>query len=157
MSEPNDRRALIRDAIRTSSLLGAVVCMGLVIAGHSNLAIASAIGTLLGAINFVLLARGVGGAIDRTVAGVERARREIDATTDPREGLEPNDVVGRPHGVGGGFRLALLIFSMAALIIYAPIEPAGIAIGIVITLVGASMAAHRHTRRSASTSSPRTP
>lgn len=140
---PIDRRALVRDAIRMSSLLGAVVCVALVIAGLANLAIATAIGTLLGAINFVLLARGVGGAIDRTVAGVERARRELGASQD---GLEPNDVVGRPHGAGGGFRLALSVLLVAALLLFLPTDPAGLAMGIVITLIGASVAAHRHNR-----------
>lgn len=147
MNEPIDRRALVRDAVRTSCLLGAVACAALAIAGLPSLAIATAIGTLFGAINFLLLARGVGGAIDRTVAGVERARRELDAPDDPREGLEPSDVVGRPHGAGGGFRLALFVLLVAALLWYLPIDPAGIAIGIVIMLVGASMAAHRHNRR----------
>jgi hypothetical protein len=146
MNEPIDRRAVVRDAVRMSSLLGALACAALAIAGLPNLAIATAIGTLFGAINFLLLARGVGGAIDRTVAGVERARRELDVANDPREGLEPNDVVGRPHGAGGGFRLALFVVLVAALVLYLPIDPAGIAIGIVITLVGASVAAHRHNR-----------
>ncbi|MFO7565425.1 MAG: hypothetical protein R6X02_22480 [Enhygromyxa sp.] len=143
--KPVDRRALVRDAVRMSSLLGALACVGLVIAGLPDLAIATAIGTLFGAINFVLLARGVGGAIDRTVAGVERARRELDASDDdPGEGLEPKDVLGRPHGAGGGLRLALLVLLVAALIWYLRIDPAGIAIGIVLTLIGASLAARRH-------------
>lgn len=139
--EPIERRALLRDAIRTSSLLGAVVCAALAIAGMPSLAIATAIGTLLGAINFVLLARGVGGAIDRTVAGVERAQRELGASDE--EGLEPKDVLGRPLGAGGPFRLALSVLLTAALLWFLPTEPAGLAMGIVITLIGASVAAHR--------------
>jgi len=148
--EPIDRRTLVRDAVRTSSLLGAVVCTGLVIAGLVELAIGTAIGTLFGAINFVLLARGVGGAIDRTVASVERARQELGAQADAsdqlREGLEPKDVVGRPLGAGGGFRFALLVLLVAALLWYLPTDPAGLAMGVVITLIGASLAAHRLNR-----------
>jgi hypothetical protein len=132
---------LLRDAIRTSSLLGAIVCAALAIAGLPSLAIATGIGTLLGAINFVLLARGVGGAIDRTVAGVERAQRELGASDE--EGLEPKDVPGRPLGAGGPFRLALSVLLVAALLWFLPTEPAGLAMGIVIALVGASVAAHR--------------
>jgi hypothetical protein len=141
-----DRQILLRDAIRLSSLIGAVVSVGLVIGGLPDLAIATAIGTLVGALNFVLLARGVGGAIDRTVAGVERTQRETEA--DPQEGVEPKDVVGRPLGAGGGLRLALLVLLVAALLGYLRIDPVGIAIGIVVTLLGASLAAHRLVRRS---------
>jgi hypothetical protein len=141
-----DRQILLRDAIRLSSLIGAVVSVALVIGGLPDLAIATAIGTLVGALNFVLLARGVGGAIDRTVAGVERTQRETEA--DPQEGVEPKDVLGRPLGAGGGLRLALLVLLVAALLGYLRIDPVGIAIGIVITLLGASVAAHRLVRRS---------
>ena len=137
--EPIDRRALLRDAIRTSSLLGAIVCAAVAIAGWPSLAIGIAIGTLFGGINFVLLARGVGGAIDRTVAGVERARRELDSQT---EGLEPKDVLGRPHNAGGSLRFALSILLVAALLLFLPTDPAGLAMGIVITLIGASVAAY---------------
>jgi hypothetical protein len=150
-SEPIERRALLRDAIRTSSLLSAIVCAALAIAGLPSLAIATAIGTLLGAINFVLLARGVGGAIDRTVAGVERAQRELGASDEDqlsaagasKAGLEPKDVLGRPLGAGGPFRLALSVVLVAALLWFLPTEPAGLAMGFVITLLGASVAAHR--------------
>jgi hypothetical protein len=143
-AEPIERRALLRDAIRTSSLLGAIVCTAMVLAGWPSLAIGVAIGTLFGAINFVLLARGVGGAIDRTVAGVERAQRELGATGE--DGLEPKDVLGRPLGAGGSFRLALSVLLVAALLWFLPTSPAGLAMGIVITLVGASVAAHRLNR-----------
>ncbi len=145
---PIDRRALVGDAIRYSTLLGAAVCAIAALAGAPQLAIAVAIGTLVGAINFVLLARGVGGAIDRTVAGVERTRRELDArrAAGEGEGVEPGDVLGRPQGAGGGFRLALSVLLVAALILLLPVDPAGLAIGFVITLVGASVAAYRHNR-----------
>ena len=143
-AEPIERRALLRDAIRTSSLLGAIVCTAVAIAGWPSFAIGIAIGTLLGAINFVLLARGVGGAIDRTVAGVERAQRELGRASE--DGLEPKDVLGRPLGAGGGFRVALSVLLVAALLWFLPTDPAGLAMGIVITLVGASVAAHRLNR-----------
>lgn len=140
---PIDRRALVRDAIRYSSFLGAAICAVVAIVGYPSLAIAIAVGTLLGAINFVLLARGVGGAIDRTVAGVERAQGERGAKL---EGLAPEDVVGRPLGAGGGLRLALSVLLIAALLLFLPTDPAGLAMGIIITLVGASAAALSHNR-----------
>lgn len=139
--EPIERRALLRDAIRTSSLLGALVCTIVALLGWPSLALGIAIGTLLGGINFVLLARGVAVAIDRTVASVERTRRELDADTD--RALEPGEVVDRPLGAGGMFRFALALALVAALLWLLPTDPAGLAIGIVITLIGASVAAHR--------------
>ena len=48
--EPIERKALLRDAIRTSSLLGAIVCASVAIAGWPSLAIGIAIGTLLGVV-----------------------------------------------------------------------------------------------------------
>jgi hypothetical protein len=138
-----DRRALVRDTIRLSSLLGAAVC-AVTVAWSPDLAIAVGVGTLLGAVNFVLLARGVGGAIDRTVAGVERTRSELGA--GPDQPIEPKDVLGRPQGAGGGLRLALSVLLVAALILILPLDPAGLAIGIIITLLGASMAAYRLNR-----------
>jgi hypothetical protein len=136
-----DRRALVRDAIRFSSLIGAGICAVVTILGLPDLAIAIAVGTLLGAVNFVLLARGVGGAIDRTVAGVERTKRELGVSEGAE--IEPNDVLGRPLGAGGGLRLALLVLLVAALVWLLPTDPAGLAMGIIITLVGASVAALR--------------
>jgi hypothetical protein len=148
VTESIERRTLLRDAIRYSSLFGAAACAVVAIAGWPSLAIAIAIGTLLGALNFVLLARGVGGAIDRTVAGVERTKRELETRTGGARDLEPSDVLDRPHGAGGGFRLALSVLLVAGLLWFLPTEPAGLAIGIVITLVGASVAAHRLHRSS---------
>jgi hypothetical protein len=152
-----DRRLLVRDAIRYSSLIGGLCCATLAIAGLPNLAIALAVGTLFGEVNFVLLARGVSGAIDSTVAGVARAQQEAQSRdpTPVREvsgplaadGLEPKDVLGRPLGAGGPFRLALSVLLVAALLWWIPTDPAGLAMGIVITLLGASVAALRHHRR----------
>jgi hypothetical protein len=142
-SSPVDRRALVRDAIRISSLLGALVCATLTIAGLVWLAIGVGVGIVLGAVNFVLLARGVGGAIDRTVAGVERTQQEI-GRRDASDGVEPNDVLGRPLGAGGPVRLGLSVLLVAGLLWFVPTDPAGLAMGIVITLFGGSVAALRH-------------
>src|SRR5690606_26131773 len=79
-----------------------------------------------------------------------RARQELGAQADAsdqlREGLEPKDVVGRPLGAGGGFRFALLVLLVAALPWYLPTDPARLARGVVITLIGASLAAHLRNR-----------
>lgn len=148
---PIDRRALVRDAVRISSLLGALVCAVAVLAGSPRLAIGIAIGTVLGLVNFVLLARGLGGAIDRTVTGVAQAQRERGGqSTADEDGLDPEDVLGRPLTAGGSLRLALAVLLVAAILWFQPGEPLvlalGLAIGIIITLVGASLAAHRHNK-----------
>jgi hypothetical protein len=158
---PIDRGALIRDALRNISLLGAAAS-AVAIALHSpELGIAVGIGTGFAALNFLLLARGVGGAIDRTVAGVERTQRELGERPDPRpdppesgdpaDGLDPNLVVDRPHSAGGSFRLILSVVLVAALLWVLPgdpVGPAGLAIGVILALVGASAAALRHNQRS---------
>jgi hypothetical protein len=141
---PIDRRALVRDALRSSCLLGALVCAVAALLGSSDLAIGVALGTLLGAVNFVLLARGIGGAIDRTVASVEQATHARGASAE--DGLDPVEVVDRPRGAGGPLRLALLVVLVAGVLWLQPADPAGIALGFVLTLIGASVAALRHNR-----------
>jgi hypothetical protein len=161
---PIDRGALIRDALRNTSLLGAAVCAVAIALGHPDLGLAVGIGTGFAALNLLLLARGVSGAIDRTVAGVERTQRELGQRpgsppgslgesrpepdpADPADGLEPNLVVDRPRGAGGSFRLALSVVLVAALLWVLPADPvgpAGVAIGIILALAGLSAAAIRH-------------
>lgn len=140
---PIDRRALVRDAVRYSSLLGALVGAATALGGHPNLAIGVAIGVVLGTINFLLIARGLSGAIDRTVAGVERAQRARDGEISA-DGLEPEDVPDRPRDAGGSVRLGLAVLLVAAILWFQPADPAGLAIGILVTLVGASVAGYRH-------------
>ena len=150
-----DRRAVVRDAIRNSSLLGALASGLALILASPELAIAIGVGTGFGVVNFVLLARGVGGAIDRTVAGVERTRQELatggpggEAAGAASEGLDPALVVDRPRGAGGSFRLALSVVLVAAALFLLPTDPVGVPIGVIITLVGASAATSSHNRRS---------
>lgn len=144
---PVDRRALVREAVRNACIVGAVVAASVALAGDalggSGLAISIVFGTLLGAINLVLLARGVGGAIDQTVAGIERSERTRDVSQGP---LEPEDVLARPRGAGGPFRLALILLLVAGLLWYPPTEPLGLAVGVVLVLVTTSVAGYRHER-----------
>ena len=143
---------MVRDAVRDSCILGAVVSAALALLGWPQLAISVALGTLLGAINFVLLARSVSGAIDRTVAEVERTQRERgelpnSETDEGDEGLDPEEVVGRPRNAGGALRLAFAVVLIAGLLRFPPTEPMGLAIGVIIVLIGASAAALRHHAR----------
>ncbi|PRQ02686.1 hypothetical protein [Enhygromyxa salina] len=144
---PVDRRALVREAVRNACIVGALISASVALAGDrlggSGLAISIVLGTLLGAINLVLLARGVGGAIDRTVAGVEQSERTRDVSQGP---LEPEDVPTRPRSAGGPVRLALVLVLVAALLWYPATEPLGLAIGVVLVLATTSVAGYRHER-----------
>lgn len=137
------RRVLIIDALRFACLGGAAASAAVALLDASELAISIVFGTLLGAVNFVLLARGIGAAIDRTVFELERTRRETG-----REGqLEPVEVVGRPRGAGGMFRLALIVLLVAGVLWYPSTQPLGLALGVIIVLLAASLAALRQNRR----------
>ena len=140
---------LIRDAVRFSSFAGAAICVAFVALGWLELAISTALGTLVGALNFVLLARGVSNAIDRTVVAVEEARRERG---DPSIALEPDAVIHRPRSAGGVARIALVLAVLAALLLAVPLitplslQPAGLALGVIVVLIAASVSAYRHER-----------
>jgi hypothetical protein len=137
----------VREAIRNACIVGALLSVGVALAGEAlggrDLAISIALGTLLGAANLMLLARGVGVAIDRTVAGIERTQRERDVSQGP---LEPEDVLARPRGAGGPLRLAVILLLVAGVLMYPPTEPLGLAVGVVLVLVTTSVAAYRHER-----------
>jgi hypothetical protein len=133
------RRALIVDAMRIAWFGGAVTSTIVALFGLPSLAISILFGTLLGTANFMLLARGVGAAIDRTVEEIERTRRETG-----REGqLDPAEVVRRPRGAGGAMRLAFVVLLVAAVLWYPSTEPLGLALGVIIMLIALSLAAVR--------------
>lgn len=142
-SEAVRRRVLIIDAVRFACLGVAAASAPVALLGTPQLAISIVLGTLLGAVNFVLLARGIGSAIDRTVFELERTRRETG-----REGqLDPVEVVGRPRGAGGMFRLALIVLLVAGVLLYPSTQPLGLALGVIIVLIAASLAALRQNQR----------
>ena len=132
---------LIVDAVRFAGFGGALVSIVVTLVGPLDLAISIMLGTLLGAANFVLLARGVGAAIDRTVAEVERSRREARGQVDAAE------VARRSRGAGSAMRLAFVVLLLAVVLWYPSTQPLGLAIGIFITLIGASVAALRENQR----------
>jgi peptidoglycan/LPS O-acetylase OafA/YrhL len=134
------RRTLVVDAVRIACFGGAVVSAIVALFGLPALSISIIFGTLLGTANFMLLARGVGGAIDRTVEEIERSRREPGGQVDPKE-------VAR-RGAGGAMRLAFVVLLVAAVLWYPSTEPLGLAIGVIIMLVALSLAALRENRRS---------
>jgi hypothetical protein len=135
-----ERRALIVDAVRIACFGGAVASAIVALFGMPELGISIVFGTLLGTANFMLLARGVGAAIDRTVEEVERKRRE----TGGEGQLDPADVA---KGTGGAMRLALVVLLVAIVLWVPSTQPLGLAIGVLIMLIAASIAAARENRQ----------
>jgi hypothetical protein len=143
LAEDQSRRAMVRDGVRYACIGGALASAGVAALGRPALAISIALGTLLAAINFVLLARAVSSSLERTVTEVEKTRRERGG-----EGpVEPDDVRDRPLKVRGGpLRLIFFLLLFAALLFYPPAEPIGLGFGVIIVLLGGSVAALRHAR-----------
>jgi hypothetical protein len=133
------RRALIIDAVRIACFGGAVTSAIVAVFGLPELGISIIFGTLLGTANLMLLARGVGAAIDRTVEEIERTRRESGRELDPAEAAR--------RGAGGALRLACVVLLVAAVLWYPPIEPLGLAIGVIVMLIALSLAALRENQR----------
>lgn len=137
------RRTLVLDGVRISCLLGALTCAAVALLATPQLAISIALGTLLGAVNFVMLARNIAAALDRTVAEVERTREQLGS-----EGpVNPKAVTARPRGAGGGLRLAFVVLVIAFAMTIPVTQPMGLAIGVLIVLVGTCVAAWREHRR----------
>jgi peptidoglycan/LPS O-acetylase OafA/YrhL len=139
------RRRLVVDAVRIACFGGAVISAIVALFDMPALGISIIFGTLLGTANFMLLARGVGAAIDRTVEDVERSRRESGRELDPAE-------VAR-RGAGGAMRLAFVVLLVAAVLWYPSTEPLGLAIGVIIMLVALSLAALRENQRTSQNAS----
>lgn len=133
------RRALIVDAVRIACFGGAIASAIVALFGMPELGISIIFGTLLGTANFMLLARGVAVAIDRTVEEIERTRRETGRELDPTQAAR--------RGAGGALRLALVVLLVAAVLWYPSIEPLGLAIGVLIMLIALSLAAVREVRQ----------
>lgn len=144
---PVDRAAFVRRALVVSGLLLAPIC-ALAILADADLAIAIALGGLLGAVNLILLARGVGQLIDQTVAGIAAAKaREDSAASDTAsaEGIDPAKVE-RPRGVAAFVRIGAIALAVVAVFLLRPARPLGLAIGFVVVLAGAAVAAIRQER-----------
>ena len=141
-----ERAALVREVGLGTSVL-ATVCAGVVALFWSRaLAVGILFGSAIAVVNFVLLARGVAGAIDRTAAS---ARRVIDArgpSADRSQGVDPAQVPDRAHGAGGSLRMVISVVLIAGLLWLGSGEPLGVAIGVILVLITAGFAAHRRRR-----------
>ena len=133
------RQTLVRNAVRMALVAGAALSVLAALLASTALAISILLGTLLACINFVLLARGVSSAIDRTVAAVE-AVEEARGLERGEGQLEPEEVVDRPYNASSFLRLIFFVGVVGALMWLPPKEPMGLAIGVIVVLIAASLA-----------------
>jgi ATP synthase I chain len=119
-----DATPLLRETLLLSSVATLVCCALVSVLGDPRLALTIALGAVIAVANFLLLARWIGRAIDRTVA-------------------DPRDTPERPRS---GLRLAFLLLAMLGVLWYMPARPEGMAVGVLIVLVAATIAGNRHNR-----------
>ena len=113
------------------------------------------LGTLLGSINFVLLARGIANAIDRTVAEIERAKAE-QGIDSPEAAVDPDSLIARPRSASSLWRTLFALLVLFGLIRFPPAEPMGLAIGVLLVLIAVSFASYRdHLRRREAIQAPK--
>ena len=141
------RELLIREAVRFSLIAGGGLAVLAALLVSAALATSIVLGTLLASINFVLLARGIANAIDRTVAEIERAKAEqgIDSPDAP---VDPDSLIARPRSASSFLRTLFFFGVLFGLIRYPPAEPMGLAVGVLVVLIAVSFASYRdHLRR----------
>lgn len=150
---------VVRDSLTISALILGPSCVIVALVGDPALAISIAAGGVIAGLNFLLLARKLAQAIDQTLAGVAEARaeraKELDAgepsdtgpdTGDEEPGVDPATVRRAPVG-GSIVRLLLLLAVVAGVLLWPEARPVGLAVGVLVVLVGASLAGLRERRR----------
>lgn len=119
--------------------VGAALCCALVgLLADPRLALTIALGAVIAAANFMLLAQGIARAIDRTVDDPSRASNQSDPAHEPP--------ARAPEALRSGLRLALLLLAMLGILWYMPARPEGLAVGVLIVLLAATIAGYRHNR-----------
>jgi hypothetical protein len=119
--------SLLHETLVFSGIATAVCCALVGLVGDPRLAFTIALGAAIAATNFVLLARWIVRAINRTA---EQASEPAQPPERPRSGL----------------RLAFLLLAMLGVLWYMPARPEGMAVGVLIVLLAATMAGYRHNR-----------
>lgn len=141
------RDLLVREGVRFALIAGGALTGLAALLASPALATSIALGTLLASINFVLLARGIANAIDRTVAEIERAKAE-QGIGSPEAPVDPDSLLARPRSASSFLRTLFFFAVLFGLIRYPPAEPMGLAIGVLVVLIAVSFASYRdHLRR----------
>jgi hypothetical protein len=137
------RAMLVRETLVFAGLGTSVGCALAVLLGDLRLALAIALGAAIAAANFLLLARGISRAIDRILEDQvgQPANAEPVASDRAHEAAPAS-----PKPPRSGLRLALLLLAMLGILWYMPARPEGLAVGVFIVLLAATIAGLRRNR-----------
>jgi lysylphosphatidylglycerol synthetase-like protein (DUF2156 family) len=137
------RALLVRETLIFAGLVTSVSCALVGLLADPRLAITIALGAVIAGANFLLLARGIARAIDRASEepGGQTAIVGAGESDRPHEPAPTSE-----NGLRSGFRLALLLLAMVGILWYMPARPEGLAVGVLIVLVAATVAGFRHNR-----------
>jgi lysylphosphatidylglycerol synthetase-like protein (DUF2156 family) len=137
------RARLVRETLVLAGATTSVTCAAVALLGDPGLAITIALGAVIAGANFLLLARGIARAIDRASQdpGGQTANVGAGESDRPHEAARPTE-----NGLQSGLRLALLLLAMLGILWYMPARPEGLAVGVLIVLVAATIAGFRHNR-----------
>lgn len=157
-----DRVQLVRETLVISGVVTVVCCAFAWLFADPWLGYSIAFGALLGATNFLLLARAVARMIASAAEpahehsedgpliseeGIDDADGDLQSelesasTSDPKAAHETRSEA--PQNAGGPLRLAVLVLAMAMILWYMPARPEGLAVGILIVLLAAAIAGFR--------------
>ncbi len=142
-----ERAELVRSTLVYAGAGTALSCALVLAFGDPRLALAIALGAVIAAANFLLLARGIAHAIDRTL---DEPEADPASPSDNAE-VERSDPAHKtparaPEGLRSGLRLALLLLAMLGILWYMPARPEGLAVGVLLVLLAATIAGYRHNR-----------
>ncbi len=117
--------------------VGTAVCALVSLFSDPRLAVTILAGAVIAGTNLLLLARWIARAIARAV---EASNTRVGGDETDTHELASN----RPERPGSGLRLALLLLAMLGVLWYMPARPEGMAVGVLIVLVAATIAGFRH-------------
>jgi hypothetical protein len=141
------RAALLRDTVRISGVITAVCCALLGFLAGLWLALSVALGALIMLANFLLLARALTRLIERALDPPRTAKSESDPADPDDPGATPHEPTPPPSKTPAGpLRLAVLVLAMTMILWYMPARPEGLAVGILIVLLAATIAGVRQNR-----------
>jgi hypothetical protein len=133
-SDTRGRVTLVRETLLLTGLATIITCALVGLLADPRLALTIALGAGIAGANFLLLARGIARAIDL-------------ASSDLGSSDHPHEPVPQPeNSLRSGLRLALLLLAMLGILWYMPARPEGLAVGVLIVLLAATIAGFRHNR-----------
>lgn len=148
------RAAMQRETVSLTGVITSVCCALLGFFGNLWLALSVALGALLMLANFLLLARALthllARALEPTSAPEGQERDDPEASAASSDGDQPKPpheaAPPLPKTPAGPLRLAILVLATTMILWYMPARPEGLAVGILIVLLAATIAGVRQNR-----------